>query len=194
MKLINILTLWVSLSFVPSIVTAAPGKAKHTTSDSTSCLESQPTSRSTSQSIPGTTSKSRKTKRHSTTAPPTPTFPCTTESSGISTPYTSAQWTTTPCTTEPTETFTSRTPESTDASSSWTTESTEPTATCVPYVDGRLFNINGKTRYFAGNVEAGGCNQHMLTPLKGTNTWWLGHLFDDTEIEKSLSEIAVVSI
>ena len=34
----------------------------------------------------------------------------------------------------------------------------------------------------------------MITISKGTNTWWLGHLFDDAEVENALSEIAAVSI
>ncbi|KAI4235176.1 MAG: hypothetical protein LQ352_008118 [Teloschistes flavicans] len=42
-----------------------------------------------------------------------------------------------------------------------------------PSVDQRLFNINGKTQYFAG-----------------TNTWWLGHLFSNDDVDLALSQIA----
>ncbi|MCJ1414434.1 hypothetical protein MMC32_000760 [Xylographa parallela] len=41
------------------------------------------------------------------------------------------------------------------------------------YANGRLFNIDGKTQYFAG-----------------TNTWWLGHLMSDADVETAVSEIA----
>ncbi|MCJ1318408.1 hypothetical protein MMC15_003736 [Xylographa vitiligo] len=41
------------------------------------------------------------------------------------------------------------------------------------YASGRLFNIDGKTQYFAG-----------------TNTWWLGHLMSDADVETAVSEIA----
>ncbi|KAL8688061.1 MAG: hypothetical protein Q9218_005930 [Villophora microphyllina] len=42
-----------------------------------------------------------------------------------------------------------------------------------PSVDQRLFNINGKTQYFAG-----------------TNTWWLGHLFSNDDVDQALYQIA----
>ncbi|MCJ1282627.1 hypothetical protein MMC26_001952 [Xylographa opegraphella] len=41
------------------------------------------------------------------------------------------------------------------------------------YANGRLFNIDGKTQYFAG-----------------TNTWWLGHLMSDADVETAVSEMA----
>ncbi|KAL8635124.1 MAG: hypothetical protein Q9228_007357 [Teloschistes exilis] len=49
----------------------------------------------------------------------------------------------------------------------------EPRSLRYPSVDQRLFNINGKTQYFAG-----------------TNTWWLGHLFSNDDVDLALSEIA----
>ncbi|KAL8949282.1 MAG: hypothetical protein Q9222_004588 [Ikaeria aurantiellina] len=42
-----------------------------------------------------------------------------------------------------------------------------------PCTSGRLFNIDGVTKYFAG-----------------TNTWWLGHLFSNDDVNAALSEIA----
>ena len=43
----------------------------------------------------------------------------------------------------------------------------------VPSADGTVFNINGKPQYFAG-----------------TNSWWLGHLTSDTDVDLAASEIS----
>lgn len=137
MKLINNLTLCISLSSIPCIVTAAPAEAKHYTSYSTSCSKSYSTSGFTAHSTSPSTSRctsysisTSKTKRHSTTA-----------TSSLST-------------TQSTVIPTSSTTQSTITPTSSATKPTAPTATSVPYVDGRLFNIDGKTQYFAGTTEA----------------------------------------
>ncbi|KAL8710905.1 MAG: hypothetical protein Q9225_007202 [Loekoesia sp. 1 TL-2023] len=46
-------------------------------------------------------------------------------------------------------------------------------AATITSVDQRLFKINGRTQYFAG-----------------TNTWWLGHLFNNDDVDTALSQIA----
>ncbi|KAL8994714.1 MAG: hypothetical protein Q9188_006992 [Gyalolechia gomerana] len=46
-------------------------------------------------------------------------------------------------------------------------------AATITTVDGRLFKIDGTTQYFAG-----------------TNTWWLGHLFENRDVDTALSQIA----
>ncbi|KAI9876047.1 MAG: hypothetical protein M1830_007460 [Pleopsidium flavum] len=45
------------------------------------------------------------------------------------------------------------------------------------HVDGRLFNIDGKTQYFAG-----------------TNTWWLAHLSSNDDVDKVLARIAATEL
>lgn len=46
-------------------------------------------------------------------------------------------------------------------------------ATTFTTVDQRLFKINGRTQYFAG-----------------TNSWWLGHLFQNDDVDTALSQMA----
>jgi mannan endo-1,4-beta-mannosidase len=46
-------------------------------------------------------------------------------------------------------------------------------ASSVPSVDGKVFDIDGKPQYFAG-----------------TNSWWLGHLTSDADVEQACSEIS----
>jgi len=43
----------------------------------------------------------------------------------------------------------------------------------APKAVGRHFQINGKVQYFAG-----------------TNSWWLGHLFEDADVQAAVQEIA----
>ena len=61
------------------------------------------------------------------------------------------------------------------------------------YANGRLFNIDGKTQYFAGEVYFCSHLRYILTCGSGTNTWWLGHLMSDADVETAVSEIASVS-
>ncbi|KAL8970169.1 MAG: hypothetical protein Q9183_001647 [Haloplaca sp. 2 TL-2023] len=42
-----------------------------------------------------------------------------------------------------------------------------------PSVSGRLFNIDGRTQYFAG-----------------TNSWWLGHLWSNADVDQAVSQMA----
>ncbi|KAL8755100.1 MAG: hypothetical protein Q9184_004895 [Pyrenodesmia sp. 2 TL-2023] len=49
----------------------------------------------------------------------------------------------------------------------------QPRAASITTRDGRLFTIDGRTQYFAG-----------------TNTWWLGHLFSNADVDAALSQIA----
>lgn len=41
----------------------------------------------------------------------------------------------------------------------------------------RLFSIDGKTQYFAG-----------------TNAWWLGHMYEDADVEEAVKEIAASNL
>ncbi|MCJ1310276.1 hypothetical protein MMC25_003938 [Agyrium rufum] len=52
-----------------------------------------------------------------------------------------------------------------------------PAPASKPSTSGRLFTINGKTEYFAG-----------------TNTWWLGHLMSDADVETAVSQIAASNL
>ncbi|MCJ1485795.1 hypothetical protein MMC06_005970 [Schaereria dolodes] len=84
--------------------------------------------------------------------------------------------TTTASTSTSTSITTSPSPSTSSISSSSTSSGALPGPTWPsgsnPYVDGRLFNIDGKTQYFAG-----------------TNTWWLSHLLSDADVETTISEL-----
>jgi hypothetical protein len=47
----------------------------------------------------------------------------------------------------------------------------------VSKVNPRLFSIDGKTQYFAG-----------------TNTWWLGHMYQDADVDEAVKEIAASNL
>lgn len=59
------------------------------------------------------------------------------------------------------------------ASLSQPTQPIAHTDSIAPFTDGRIFNIDGKTQYFAG-----------------TNSWWLSYLTKDADVETAASEIA----
>lgn len=68
-------------------------------------------------------------------------------------------------------------------------------------VSGRVFNIDGRTGYFAGESESS-CDTKrpaeawpMTTNIfdhPGSNAWWLAHLSNNDDIDIALSQVAKV--
>lgn len=69
-------------------------------------------------------------------------------------------------------------------------------------VSGRVFNIDGKKGYFAGELRILSCHPHTIPaeswPLTnlwystGSNAWWLAHLSNNDDIDIALSQVAKV--
>lgn len=64
-----------------------------------------------------------------------------------------------------------------------------------PYAraDGRLFNINGKTQYFAGMYYTPNSIGLLLKKHQGTNTYWLGYLKENADVDLALQQLQSVS-
>ena len=60
-------------------------------------------------------------------------------------------------------------------------------------VDGRLFNIDGKTQYFAGMSFTHKSRDLVLTKYQGTNTYWLGYVKKNSDIDLALQQLQSVS-
>ena len=60
-------------------------------------------------------------------------------------------------------------------------------------VAGRLFNIDGKVEYFAGNVSISQVAAVAEFSL-GSNAWWLAHLSKNSDVDIALAEVANVRI
>lgn len=62
-------------------------------------------------------------------------------------------------------------------------------------VDGRLFKIDGRTQYFAGkDILRLFFEVLPLSLLIGTNTWWLGYLTNNTDVDLVLQQITRVGV
>ena len=60
---------------------------------------------------------------------------------------------------------------------------------------GRLFNINGKTQYFACKCLVGKLRLlHVALTFAATNAWWLGHLRENSDVDQALSQMAEVRL
>ena len=60
-------------------------------------------------------------------------------------------------------------------------------------VDGRLFNIDGKTQYFAGMYYPHQAIDLVLRKHQGTNTYWLGYVKKNADVDLALQQLQSVS-
>lgn len=59
-------------------------------------------------------------------------------------------------------------------------------------VAGRLFDIDGHVEYFAGIIPYFSLKVLCL-PFLGSNAWWLALLSENSDVDKTLSEVSNVS-
>lgn len=60
-------------------------------------------------------------------------------------------------------------------------------------VNGRMFQIQSKTQYFAGMAPYVMMRNTGDSPKKGTNAWWLGQLQSNTDVFNVFADLALVS-
>jgi mannan endo-1,4-beta-mannosidase len=58
---------------------------------------------------------------------------------------------------------------------------------------GRLFDLEGRVGYFAGNLFLIILRVASLT-IPGSNAWWLAHLLENSDVDLVLNQVANVSL